>query len=97
MRLNIEEKKVLYAFGCDDYSNTVTRLKWLTSFTVDTEVKHMMLGLARKIEGKGAGEWYRFFYYRLRSEMEGYFRAGRHLRLVEENTKWEEEMQDEAV
>lgn len=37
MKLSIREKKVLYAFGCPNYQNTVTRMKWLTALTVDPE------------------------------------------------------------
>ncbi len=37
MKLDIREKKVLYVYGCPDYYNTVTRLKWLVSLTVDQE------------------------------------------------------------
>lgn len=48
MKLNIEEKKVLYAFGCPSFDNTVQRLKYLTSLTVDPEAKHMMLELRKR-------------------------------------------------
>lgn len=96
MKLDMEEKKVLYAFGCSSYSNTVTRLKWLTSFTVEPGVKHRMLGLARKLEEKEAGEWYCWFYGRVHLEMERYFRAERDLITIIENTEWED-MADEAV
>lgn len=58
MKLNIEEKKVLYAFGYPSYDNTVKRLKFLISLTVDPEVKHMILELAKKIESKGAKGWH---------------------------------------
>ena len=97
MKLNIEEKKVLYAFGCPSFDNTVKRLKYLTSLTVDPEVKHMMLELAKKIDSKEAEGWYRCFYHQLRSEMDSYFRARQYLRLVEKRTKWEEEQYEEAV
>ena len=40
MKLNIEEKKILYAFGCENLENTIRRLKWITALTVDTKVKH---------------------------------------------------------
>lgn len=39
MKLNIEEKKILYAFGCRSHENTVRRLKWVTALTVDEKVK----------------------------------------------------------
>ena len=96
MKLDIEEKKVMYAFGCSNYGNTVTRLKWLTSFAVEPGVKHRMLGLVKKLEEKGTGEWYCWFYDRVHLEMERYFRAERDLMIVIENTEWED-MEDEAV
>lgn len=42
MRLNIEEKKILYAFGCSHRRNTVERLKWLAALAVDAETKRMI-------------------------------------------------------
>ena len=39
MKLSIEEKKILYAFGCGSHENTVRRLKWVTALTVDEKVK----------------------------------------------------------
>ena len=35
MKLNMKEKKILYAYGCPSHHNTVTRLKWLIALTVD--------------------------------------------------------------
>lgn len=90
MKLSIEEKKILYAFGCRNHENTVRRLKWITALTVDEKVKRRMLCLARKLDDGGAGEWYPCFYRHLRLEMEGYFEAKKHIRMVETSTGWEE-------
>lgn len=49
MKLNMKEKKILYAYGCPSHHNTVTRLKWLTALTVDPEAKGQMLHLTRKL------------------------------------------------
>ena len=57
MKLSIEEKKILYAFGCRSHENTVRRLKWVTALTVDEKVKRRVLCLARKLDDGGAGEW----------------------------------------
>ena len=38
MKLNMEEKKILYAFGCGNLENTIHRLKWITPLTVDTKL-----------------------------------------------------------
>ena len=48
MKLNIEEKKILYAFGCENLENTIRRLKWITALTVDTKVKHRILCTGKK-------------------------------------------------
>lgn len=90
MRLNMEEKEILYAFGCRSYENTVYRLKWVTALTVDATVKRRILCLARKLESAGAGEWYPSFYQHLRMEMEGYLDAKKLVRMVEQETEWEE-------
>ena len=97
MKLSIREKKVLYDFACPNYHNTVTRLKWLTALTVDPQAKHQMLELARKMETEMEESWYTGFYHQLRAEMDEYYRAKRRLRLVKENTDYEEDLYDEAV
>ena len=97
MKLSVKEKKVLYAFACPNHHNTVTRLKWLTALTVDPQAKHQMLELARKMETEMEENWYTGFYHQLRVEMDEYYRAKRRLRLVKENTEYEEDLYDEAV
>ena len=90
MKLNIEEKKILYAFGCMNHENTVCRLKWITALTVDAKVKRKMLCLARKLDKESVGEWYPCFYRRLRMENDGYFEVKKHIRMGEKSTDWEE-------
>lgn len=97
MTLSMKEKKILYAYGCPSHHNTVTRLKWLTALTVDPQAKHRMLELARKMETEMEESWYTGFYHQLRTEMDEYYRAKRRLRLVKENTDYEEDLYDEAV
>ncbi len=97
MKLRIREKKVLYDFACPNHHNTVTRLKWLTALTVDPQAKHRMLELARKMETEMEERWYTDFYHQLRAEMDEYYRAKHRLRLVKENTDYEEDLYDEAV
>ena len=63
MKLNMKEKKILYAYACPSHHNTVTRLKWLTALTVDPEAKSQMLHLARKIETETEERWYEAFYH----------------------------------
>ena len=57
MKLNMKEKKILYAYACPSHHNTVTRLKWLTALTVDPEAKGQMLHLTRKIEAETDESW----------------------------------------
>ena len=101
MKLSMKEKKVLYAFACPNHHNTVTRLKWLTALTVDPQAKHRMLELARKMETEMAESWYTGFYHQLRAElraeMDEYYCAKRRMRLVKENTEYEEALYEEAV
>lgn len=72
MKLNMKEKKILYAYACPSHHNTVTRLKWLTALTVDPEAKGQMLHLTRKIEAETDESWYDSFYHCLRMEMDEY-------------------------
>lgn len=96
MRFNIEEKKILYAFGCSSYKNTVERIKWLAALAVDTETKRTVWILARKIDQEGVKTWYRCFYKCLRIEMEGYFLAGKVMRMAEKSTDREDRI-DETI
>ena len=86
MKLNIEEKKILYAFGCENLENTIRRLKWITALTVDTKVKRRILCLARKLDSENVREEYPCFCRHFRLEMEGYFEAKKHICLVEKST-----------
>ena len=97
MKLSVQEKKVLYAFACPNYHNTVTRLKWLTGLTVDPKVKCWMLELARKMENEVEEHWYLCFSQQLRMEMAKYYEAKKYLRMVEKSTDFEEDFYDEAV
>lgn len=97
MKLNIQEKKILYAFACPNYHNTVTRLKWLTSLIVDPKAKRWMLELARKMENVAEEHWYPCFYQQLHMGMEKYYEAKKYLRMVEKSTEFEEDFYDEAV
>lgn len=90
MRLNMEEKKILYAFGCRSHENTVYRLKWVTALTVDAKVKRRIYCLAKKLDSAGAGEWYPRFYQHLCMEMEGYLETKKLVHMVEQEAEWEE-------
>jgi len=97
MKLNMKEKKILYAYACPSHHNTVTRLKWLTALTVDPEAKSQMLHLTCKIETETEERWYEAFYHHLRMEMDEYRRIRRSLRALKANNDYEEELYEEAV
>ena len=97
MKLNMKEKKILYAYACPSPHNTVTRLTWLTALTVDPEAKGQMLHLTRKIEAETDESWYDSFYHCLRMEMDEYYRIKHRLRVLKANTDYEEELYEEAV
>ena len=97
MKLDMKEKRILYVFGCPNLHNTVERMKWLISLAVDPEAKHWMLELTKKIEGEVEEEWYPRFYLYLRSEMDGYFKAEHHIKIVELRTEYGEEIYGKAV
>ena len=97
MELDIREKEVLYVYGCPDYHNTVTRLEWLALLAVDQGAKQWLLGLARKMGTEGSEDWHSGFYYHLRMEMGGYFRAGKFMGIVGLSTDFGEGMYEEAV
>ena len=96
MRMSIEEKKVLYAFGCPDHINTVSRLEHLAGLTVDPDIKKLIARLALKLLSEGVDKWYRCFYYNLRLEMEGYYNALCTMHMAEVSTIGAEDFDYEA-
>lgn len=96
MRMSIEEKKVLYAFGCPDYDNTVIRLNHLGMLAVDPGAKKLLAELSLKLLDEGVEKWYRCFYYNLRMEMENYYHARRTMHRAESSTIEAEDYDYEA-
>ncbi len=88
MTLDIEEKKLLYAYGCPVYSNTVRRLRCLAAMTVDPMAQHQALELARKMEREANEALYHDFYLTLREEMDEYYHALRRMRQLEMHTMY---------
>lgn len=86
MTLDIEEKKLLYLYGCSNYRNTLKRLRWLTMMTVDGTEKSISLVLLHKLE-KGIPEsrYYAFYLY-IRTQMNEYRKAQQCQRIVEADT-----------
>ena len=90
MKLSIEEKNILYAFGCSNHENTVQRLKWITILTVDIKVKRKIQCLVKKLEKESVGEYYVCFYQQLCIEMKKYLEAKKCIHMVENSTNWAE-------
>lgn len=86
MNLNINEKKALYAFGCQNHEATVDRLHMIAAITPDYETKKFFFNLAIKLSVDASDEWYHCFFRTLRQEMESYYDAELTMRLAEVST-----------
>ena len=70
MTMNVNEKKVLYAFGCPNREATVQRLRLVAALAPDSAAKKLFFALAVKLNDKECDRWYRCFFYNMRMEME---------------------------
>ena len=86
MKLNINEKKALYTFGCPNHKATVDRLRLLAAITPDPAAGKLFCNLAVKLSAVGVSEWNRCFFHTLRMEMEGYYNAELTMKLAEVST-----------
>ncbi len=86
VNINLEEKQILYVFGCESYENTIYRLKWIATLTVDERIQGQILCLIRKLENEKIREGYIYFYRELRLEMERYFEAKHYIYNIENCT-----------
>ncbi len=86
MKLNINEKKAMYAFGCPNLKATVERMRLLSAVAPDPDTKKLFSTLAVKLSAKGTSDWYRCFFHTLRMEMDGYFNAELTMMLAEVST-----------
>lgn len=70
MHLTMEEKKVLYAFGCQNLDFTKERLIYVCLYTVDASLKKSIWQLRNKlIKSDICRECYRNMYLRIRKEL----------------------------
>ena len=69
-KMNINEKKALYAFGCPNREATVQRLRLVAALAPDPAAKKLFFALAVKLNDKDCDRWYRCFFYNMRVEME---------------------------
>lgn len=70
MRMSMNEKKVLYAFGCPNREATVKRLRLVAALAPDPAAKKLFYMLSVKLSDESCDRWYRCFLYNLRRELE---------------------------
>ena len=61
MRMSMNEKKALYAFGCANREATVERLRFAAALAPDTAAKKLLFNLAVKLNDESCDRWYRCF------------------------------------
>lgn len=70
MRMSMNEKKTLYAFGCPNREATVKRLRLVAALVPDPAAKKLFYMLSVKLSDENCDRWYRCFFYNMRLEME---------------------------
>ena len=70
MRMSMNEKKALYAFGCSNREATVERLRFAAALAPDPAAKKLFFTLAVKLSDEDCDRWYRCFLKRMRLEVE---------------------------
>jgi hypothetical protein len=70
MRMSMNEKKALYAFGCPNRDATVERLRFAATLAPDPAAKKLFFTLAVKLSDEDCDKWYRCFFYNMRLEVE---------------------------
>ena len=70
MRMFMNEKKALYAFGCPNHEATVERLRFAAALAPDPAAKKLFFTLAVKLSDEDCDRWYRCFFYNMRLEVD---------------------------
>lgn len=70
MMMSMNEKKILFTFGCPNRDLTVERLRHAAALAVDPAAKKAFYSLAVKLYEDATDEQYRNFYYNMRLDME---------------------------
>lgn len=70
MRMSMNEKKALYAFGCPNREATVERLRLVAALAPDPAAKKLFYMLSVKLDDENCDKWYRCFFYNMRLEVE---------------------------
>ena len=69
MRMSMNEKKALYAFGCPNREATVERLRFAAALAPDPAAKKLFFTLAVKLSDEDCDRWYRCFLNSIRREV----------------------------
>lgn len=70
MMMSMNEKKILFAFGCPNRGLTVERLRHAAALAVDPAAKKDFFTLAIKLNEEATDDGYRNFFYNMRLEVE---------------------------
>lgn len=70
MMMSMNEKKILFTFGCPKRELTVERLRHAAALAVDPTVKKDFFTLAIKLNEEANDDGYRNFFYNMRLEVE---------------------------
>ena len=70
MMMSMNDKKILFTFGCPNRGLTVTRLRHAAALAVDPAAKKDFFTLAIKLNEDATDDWYRNFFYNMRLEVE---------------------------
>ena len=70
MMMSINDKKILFTFGCPNRGLTVTRLRHAAALAVDPTAKKYFFRLAVMLNEEVTDDGYRNFFYNLRLEAE---------------------------
>ena len=68
--MTMNEKKILFAFGCPNRGLTVERLRHAAALAVDPTAKKDFFTLAIKLNEEANDDGYRNFFYNMRLEFE---------------------------
>ena len=69
MKMSMNEKKALYAFGCPNREATVERLRLVAALAPDPAAKKLFFTLAVKLSDEDCDRWYRCFLNSVRREV----------------------------
>ena len=70
MTMTMNEKKILFAFGCPNREATVERLRYAAALATDPIAKKDFYTLAVKLSEDEVSAWYRNFFFNMRLELE---------------------------